>query len=262
MTTLFTETCNRTDARLVRQGWLVRCVLKLPFGEGLKEHLQWRAFGLCARNVVGLEAERRVLELVHGIEPRLVALVPLGLSETFLKAGQGSRAGAHLVSTGTITPRKRTVELARLARAARVPVLFAGKAYHESDPYWRKFQSLVDGEFVRHQPHVEGEAAMVELLRGARGFVLMSTWENWCLSAHEAAACGLPVLLPDQKWSRERFGAEANYFTGDLARDVDVLRRFHEACPKLPAPRVSIVSWIDASRKLIAVYNEVLRTSR
>jgi glycosyltransferase involved in cell wall biosynthesis len=103
---------------------------------------------------------------------------------------------------------------------------------------------------------------MVELLRGARGFVLMSTWENWCLSAHEAAACGLPVLLPDQKWSRERFGAEANYFTGDMARDVEVLRRFHEACPKLPAPRVKLHSWSDAARVLKSVYEDVLSKPR
>jgi len=261
MTTLFTETCNRSDARLSRQRMLVRAVLKLPFGEGVKDHLPWRSFGMCARNVVGLEAERRVLEIVYGVPREAVAVVPLGLSETFLKAGAGNRVGAHLVCTGTITARKRTVELAELAREARVPVLFVGKPYHESDPYWRRFEKLVDGTFVRHQPHVSGEAEMVALLHGARGFVLMSAWENWCLSAHEAAACGLPLLVPDQKWSRERFGDAAHYFTGDKARDVRVLKEFFEACPNLPAPEVRLFSWADAARRLKDVYESVLSTS-
>ena len=53
---------------------------------------------------------------------------------------------------------------------------------------------------------------MVALLQASRGFVLMSQFENWCLSAHEAVACGLPVLVPDQNWSRERFGNAARYF--------------------------------------------------
>src|ERR1044072_3012562 len=49
MTALFTETCNRSDAQLLRQAWLIRLVLALPFGEGVKQHLPWRAYGNCAR---------------------------------------------------------------------------------------------------------------------------------------------------------------------------------------------------------------------
>jgi glycosyltransferase involved in cell wall biosynthesis len=47
---------------------------------------------------------------------------------------------------------------------------------------------------------------MIGLLQRARGFVLNSRFENWSLAAHEAAACGLPLLLPDLPWSREQFG--------------------------------------------------------
>ncbi len=46
----------------------------------------------------------------------------------------------------------------------------------------------------------------------ARGFVLFSRYENWSLVAHEAAVCGLPLLLPDLNWSRECFGEQATYF--------------------------------------------------
>lgn len=264
MTNLFTAACNRTDARLQRQGWLVRAILNLPFGEGVKQQLAWRSFGRCAANVVGLEAERRVLKLVYGIPRDQVAIVPLGLDKTFLEAGPGKRDGDYLLCAGTITQRKNTVALARLARAAKVPILFVGKPYAETEPYWQEFRGLTDGVWVRHQPHVADSAAMVALLKSARGAVVMSEYENWCLTAHEAAACGVPVLLPDQNWSRERFGNQAHYFErpGFTARNVEILKQFYSAAPGLPAPAIELFSWADAARRLQAVYQRVLNAAR
>ena len=109
MTNLFTAACNRPDARLRRQGWLVRTILNLPFGEGIKQQLAWRSFGRCAANIVGLEAERRVLELVYGLPRERVDLVPLGLEKIFLEAGPGQRDGDYLLCAGTITQRKNSV---------------------------------------------------------------------------------------------------------------------------------------------------------
>src|SRR6266705_2505761 len=206
VTTLFTETCNRSKARLARQGWVTRALLALPFGDGIKQQLSWQTYHNCTHNVVGLEAERHVLREVYRVPSEQTSVVPLGLSNAYLNAGAGPRNKPCLITTGTITPRKNSVALAELAHAAQVPILFVGKPYHPDDPYWRRFEKLVDGCWVQYHPHVSSEPDMIKLLGAARGFVLMSEFENWCLSAHEAAACGLPVLLPDQNWSRERFG--------------------------------------------------------
>jgi glycosyltransferase involved in cell wall biosynthesis len=264
MTNLFTATCNRSPAQLRRQGWLVRAILNAPFGGGIKQQLAWQSFGLCAANVVGLEAERRVLELVYGLARDQVAVVPLGLEAHFLQAGPGKRDGDYLICAGTITQRKNSVALARLAKAAQAPILFVGKPYAENEPYWREFSSLVDGRWVRHQPHTANPAAMIELLKSARGAVVMSDYENWCLTAHEAAACGLPVLLPDQNWSRERFGKQAHYFAsiGCTPRNVALLQQFYTNAPALPAPAIELFSWTDAATRLKAVYERVLSTSR
>lgn len=262
MTTLFTETCNRPPARLRWQGRVVNALLKLPFGGGVKGRLGWSAFSEVDCNVVGLEAERRVLELVYRVPDHRIAVVPLGLPQPFLTARPRSRTGDYLICVGTITERKRCVALAELARKAQVPVLFVGRAYSEEDPYWHAFQKLIDGTFVRHHSHVENVAEMIALLHGARGAVVMSRYENWCLSAHEAAACGLPLLLSDLPWSRERFGDGARYFNGDAEQDVEVLRRFHADCEHLPPPAMTLPSWDDAAAQLREVYARVLRTSR
>ena len=145
MTNLFTAACNRSESQLRRQGRFVRAILKLPFGHGLKQQLAWPSFRECDANVVGLECERRVLELVHDRPREQVDVVPLGLAPIFLEAGRGTRSADFLLCAGTITRRKNCVALARLARAAQTPILFVGKPYAESDSYWQEFSRLVDG---------------------------------------------------------------------------------------------------------------------
>ena len=260
LTTLFTDTCNRSETQLKWQALLTKLVLGFPFGEGVKEQLNWRTYNRCAGNVVGLEAERRVLELVYRVHPENISVVPLGLSEAYLRAGAGTRREPHLVCTGTITERKNCVELAQMAQAAQVSILFVGKPYHPSDPYWRRFQPLIDGRWVKHHPHVSTEAEMIALLQSARGFVLMSNQENWCLSAHEAAACGLPLLVQDQNWSRERFGDRVRYFAniGNTPSNVEILKRFHAEAPGLTPPAIKLHSWLEAARELKLVYEAVL----
>jgi glycosyltransferase involved in cell wall biosynthesis len=260
LTTLFTETCNRSNTQLTRQAWLTRLILGLPFGEGIKRQLTWRTYSRCTHNVVGLECERQVLEQVYQVARDRISVVPLGLSHNYMQARGGQRHQPHLICTGTITARKNCVPLAEMARAAEVPILFVGKPYHPADEYWLRFQTLIDNRWVYHHPHVHTEEEMISLLGSARGFVLMSEFENWCLSAHEAAACGLPLLVQDQKWSRERFGTEARYFhsIGNSGINVNILKQFHADCPKLKAPSTKLHDWREVARQLVEVYEKTL----
>jgi glycosyltransferase involved in cell wall biosynthesis len=262
LTNLFTAACNRSNLVLELQRCLTQTVLWTSVTRNWLARPKWKAIKSADHQIVGLEAEKRVLRRVYGVPEASISCVPLGLPDAFLQAAPGRRDEPHLICTGTITGRKRTVELARLARAAQVPVLFVGKPYSEAEAYWREFKGLVDGRIVKHHSHVGTEQEMIALLQRSRGSVIMSKYENWCLSAHEAAACGLPLLLPDQKWSRECFGNGAHYFTGQITRDVRVLREFYERCPALPPPKVRLYSWVEVGRLIKAVYERVLSTSR
>ncbi len=257
---LFTETCNRPLSRLKRQGMFVRLLLTVPFGDGIKQQLAWQSYQQCRHNIVSLEAEKQVLRVVYRVPPERITVVPYGLGDIFTQAGRGSRAESHLICTGTIAPRKNFVELAQMARAAQTPILFVGKPYHPADPYWQRFQDLVDNRWVKYHAHVDSEQEMIELLQAARGFVLMSDCENWCLSAHEAAACGLPLLVQDQNWSRERFGNQARYFRtiGVTPENVACLKQFYQDAPGLPPPQIEIYSWDEVARRLKSVYEKVL----
>ncbi len=262
MTNLFTAACNRSDHRLRIQGAVVRAILRAPVGGGLKRQLEWNSYALCDRNIVGLEAERRVLDLVYGVPGSRVAIVPLGLSERFLAAAPSKRTAKHLICVGTITERKNSLALADLAHRTEVPILFVGKPYSESDPYWKAFSAKIDQRWVFYHPHVRTEEEMIALLQEARGCIVKSEYENWCLSAHEGIACGLPLLVPKQKWSLERFGDGAHYFPGTPDADAHALREFYRQSAELAAPAPQLYSWLDVARQLLPVYEAAANTSR
>ncbi|MDX1953492.1 MAG: glycosyltransferase [Verrucomicrobiota bacterium] len=259
LTILMSETCNRSDHRLKMQGAIVRTLLKSPIGHGILDQLKWKAFLENDRIIVGLAAEKKALKAIYGLSDSQIRIVPLGLSETYLHAGPPTRCEPHLICTGTITAVKNSLELAKLAHRAQVPIQFVGKPYHLEDAYWKTFQSQIDGTIVKYVTHVSNESEMIHLLQRARGFVLMSDYENWCLSAHEAVACGLPILVPDQKWSRERFGEKAHYFHGrGRTENSKAIKDFYDRCPQLKAPDIKLFSWHEVARSLIEVYSEVL----
>lgn len=260
-TTLFTATCNRSTMQLRTQGAVIRALLgmpNIPPWSFIRGQLKWESFRACDCNVVGLEAERKVLKTVYGVPDEKIEIVPLGISEEFLAAGHGSREGDYLVTTGTITPRKRSVELARMALDTKTPLCFVGKPYDFNDPYWHDFASLVDDRYVRHIHHTDNVYQLIDLLKAARGYVLYSDYENWCLAAHEAIACGLPVLVPDQPWSRERFGDQACYFTrGDRSAHARDLGQFGKEAKELPVPNIALASWDDVAVHLKRIYADV-----
>ena len=258
LTTLFSDELDFSPAQRRAKRWRLQLLPRLPGFRGVAGAMPWQGFHLCDLNLVSLAAEVRVLREIYQVPPEKIALVPYGMSDDYLAAKPGERAGEFLVSTGTICERKRSVELARLAIRAETPVLFVGKPYHEDDPYWKRFQSLIDQRYVQYRAHVGDQAAMIELYRSARGFVLASATENWCLSAHEAACCGLPCLLRPLAWAKERFGAEAHYLTDRPAEDAEILRRFYREAPSLPAPRVRQWSWWEVGDQMAAVYQRLL----
>lgn len=256
MTLLLSQTCNRTQTQLWLRKLMIGGLQRFPKLAGGGGNSVWESCAACDHIIVGLEAERRVVIENYRIAPAKVSTVPLGLPETFLKVPPATREGGYLISVGTIAPVKRSLELARLARKAEVPVLFVGKPFEPDNAYWREFSALVDGRWVRHQPHVSSEPELIQLFRAARGFVLMSRYENWSFVAHEAVACGLPLLLMDLPWSRERFGDQANYFPKPWSENSSAaaLKAFHERAATLPAPRIKLHSWLEVAQRLKQIY--------
>jgi glycosyltransferase involved in cell wall biosynthesis len=96
----------------------------------------------------------------------------------------------------------RAFAAARDAGAAPDLLWVAGAG---NDRYAPLARSLGVGERVRFLGH---SAAIERVYRGADVFVLPTAYEAFCRAAHEAAACGLPVIAPPVNGIRELIGRD------------------------------------------------------
>jgi glycosyltransferase involved in cell wall biosynthesis len=254
-THLLTNTCNRSDNILKLQGLLHGLLMKTPGWGLIKNQTTWPVLHQIPLFVVGLEAEKQALIHAFGIQPEKIRIVPLGLHQDFLSASPPPKSSPWLVTTGTITERKNSLLLAKWAKRAKVPLLFVGKPYSNTDPYWLKFKAEIDQIYVFHQSHVSDRKDLIQILGQSKGFVLFSHHENWCLSAHEALACGLNILVQDQKWSRERFGNRAYYWPSRPdKRHPEILQNFFKKQSSTILPEVPQCSWVQVARELVSIY--------
>ncbi|MFZ4600049.1 MAG: glycosyltransferase, partial [Terrimicrobiaceae bacterium] len=163
--------------------------------------------------------------------------------------------------TGTITERKRILELAAAAVEAQVPIWIVGKPYSETDPYFLEFLKVQRGSagIVRYEGAVDDRARLAEIYRDARGFVLLSTMESHSLSAIEAAAAGCPLLLSDLPWARASFGDSASYcpVSATQAETARALKRFSDQAPSLPLPPKPL-TWREVAVELEKVYRAIV----
>jgi glycosyltransferase involved in cell wall biosynthesis len=89
-----------------------------------------------------------------------------------------------------------------------------------NDRYAPLARALGVGDRVRFLGH---SAAIERLYRGADLFVLPTAYEAFCRAAHEAAACGLPVIAPPVNGIRELIGDDEAGIVA--ARDADAVGR-------------------------------------
>jgi glycosyltransferase involved in cell wall biosynthesis len=219
----------------------------------------WEVFEKVDASIALTPWEAHLMNYVFGAPKDKVHVVPNGVEEVFLKSAPTPR-GQWLVCAATVTERKRVLELAEAAVAARTPLWVIGKPYGDSDPYAQRFLAVArqNSEIIRYEGAISDRAQLARVYREARGFVLLSTMESLSLSALEAAACECPLLLSDLPWARTTFKENAQYCSiASPARTAPYLRQFYDAAPTLQAPPKP-PAWIEIAGQLKAVYERVL----
>lgn len=265
ITHLLTHTCNRPSGKLKAQAAITQFLLSTPLFQPVCDRMGWVSLRRADAVVVGLNIEANVMRQVWDISPDRLHVVPLGLPSPFreksivpLQSEQLPKE-PFLITVGTICRRKYSVELARLAKEAQVPIVFVGQGLPEEADYWTDFLSLCKSDFVWHYPYCEDARSLAALYAAAQGFVHFSSGENWCLAAHEAAGCQRPLLLRDQPWSRECFGHSATFWTPETFT-ASTLKAYFLSCQKPdPHPHSTLISWAAVAERLQAIYLNLLR---
>jgi glycosyltransferase involved in cell wall biosynthesis len=260
MADLLTNTGSRTSGQLRLQKW-VKTFIKRFAPASLISQFQWRSYQTADTIIALTPWEAHLMTYMFGADPKKTLVMANGVEDVFLQSPAVER-GSWLICTATITERKRVLELAQAAVAARTPLWVIGKAYNEADPYAQRFLDLArqHPDFVRYEGAIHDRQKLAGIYRAARGFVLLSTRESQSLSAEEAAGCRCPLLLSDLPWAHSTFGAGATYVSAnaDTAATAAALRHFYDAAPQLPLPRLP-ATWLEIGRQLKAIYEQTLQ---
>ena len=238
------------------------CLLDRVFRGKLRQKLGWTVYDLADCCVCLTPWEAALIQKMYGAKKARIAVVPNGVEDIFRQSHSTLPRGGHLITTVTITPRKRVVELVYAAALAHVKLRIIGKPYHPDDPYYLLFlRALKDAEpWVTYVGSIEERPKLAEQYQQAAGFVLLSAMESQSLSALEAAACGCPLMLSDLPWARSSFGPEASYAPiTSVKKTARYLRCFVDGIENVP--RVAKVpSWDDVATKLENVYRDAINS--
>lgn len=259
LTDLLDGTANRARNKLFAQRLAVKLIRRLA--PGMTNRVSWDVYREADAMVFAVSHELEVAKYLFDARAERAQIIPWGLPGDALASLAQPRAGEdYLISIATIAERKNSVALARAAREARVPVVFTGKPYSETDGYFREFKTLVDGKYVRYAGFVSEEEKQ-NLLRGARGFVLLSQLESGCIAVYEAAAAGLPLLLSDAPWARFGYpGADPIAFVklGSHGAAVEALKAFYPRAHRMKRTTFPILTWEQVAGKYVAIYQRLL----
>lgn len=138
-----------------------------------------------------------------------VTAVPLGVDASFrprqaaelqaVMAGYGLRAGAYLLSVGTIEPRKNLAALLRAyrkldaAQRGQYPLVIAGAYGWNSGPLMEQVEQMRGAGELIYLDYVP-ERDLPALYAGAAAFCYLSFYEGFGLPVLEAMASGVPVV--------------------------------------------------------------------
>jgi glycosyltransferase involved in cell wall biosynthesis len=233
----------------------------------------------CDRVIVPSRATRHdVVEMGYADSSR-VAVIPMGLSDSFQPSAQTSEftktynlTRPFILNVGVLEPRKNQLLLFEVLRRIRetgvdIELVIIGREG------WRWENPLERAEFESLRSHIRiftdvPEAALVEFYGRASAFVYPSIYEGFGLPIIEAMACGTPVVasnnssLPElgQQAALYADARDAGSFVMQVKRvlDDDALRQRMIAAGK---ERARQFSWRGTMKLTAELYESVCEQS-
>src|SRR3989344_541178 len=189
--------------------------------------------------------------------------------------------GDYIIALGTIQPRKNYVRLIEAfsrinslgANLAHLPgglkLVIVGKTTGEGREGW-KFQETLDTPKrlgIEDKVIFTGFAVsedLLDLLSGAKAFVLPSLWEGVGIPVLEAMASGTPVIISNVSSLPEVAGEAGTYFNpedvGDMADKINMVlsdEKLRKKKIELGLKRVQDFSWEKCAEEVLKVFKMI-----
>jgi glycosyltransferase involved in cell wall biosynthesis len=261
--TVMTENIDHTASRRPFELWLRKFALQCDRAVGgpLMFRTDMGVYQKLDALIYVVELERQVARYLYNIPSSRAHVIPHGLDDDALSAlAQAASEGDYLISMGSVIPRKNTVLLAKAAQLAEVPIVFLGKPFSETDSYFQEFKGLIDGRLVRYPGFVSADEKH-RLLRGARGFALLSQFESGCIALYEAAAAGLPLLLPNLPWASSVYQQARQTEFVPIKSEQSLapkLRNFYDSAHRHSGHTFPVPSWREVALRYVQIYECIL----
>jgi len=212
------------------------------------------------------QAEAEQLVGYYGVPAERIDVVPNGTDPRFARGDAepfarlvGGRG--FVLCPGRIEPRKNQLGLIRAMRGAGVPMVVLGDAVPGHASYGAACRRAADRNvrFVRALRH---DDPLLASAYAACGCLALASWfETPGLVALEAAASGVPLVLPRGGCAAEYFGDLAEYVrphdgAGIRRAVLAALRRRRD--PRLAEHVLANFTWDAAARATCQAYDKVL----
>jgi len=225
------------------------------------EKFSWFLFSEIDAFVYNNETDANTASFVFGIPENKINVINHGYEKEQLRHFSGGQYNkkSYLISVANISPRKNNVLLAKAARKAKVPMVFIGKALEKDGAYFQEFQKYVDDNFVRY-PGFVSEEEKYNLLKGASGFVLLSTAESGCIAVYEASMAGLPLLLSNLPWAHSYGESKFVHYLqlNNFEKIVKNLHTFYTNSKRLEEFTFPISTWEEVAKKYLLIYDKLM----
>ena len=142
---VMSDLLSETGSRSRRALFLQKCVIRLAQGllpAAFLSRMGWDSYKMADAVIALTRWEAQLMVDLFGADQARLHVVPNGVEECFFTNAPAEGREDWLVSTVTITQRKRVVELAQAAAAGKVKVRIVGRPYSEEDPYYRQFVKI------------------------------------------------------------------------------------------------------------------------
>ncbi|HET9287442.1 MAG TPA: glycosyltransferase family 1 protein [Gaiella sp.] len=190
---------------------------------------------------------RDELVALLGVPVERIRIVPNGVDPVFSPNGPAGE-GDYVLAVGTLEPRKNLAAAVEAARLAGVELRVAGAA---------GWGDVATAGWVGEPT----DAALAELMRGARCLVYPSLYEGFGLPVLEAMACGTPVVTSRGGATEEVAGGAAVLVDpgspASIAAGIDEAARRRAELREIGLHRAAMFTWRRSADNVEALWREL-----
>ena len=235
---------------------------EMMLGHGLFGLLGHEVYSNCDAAIAVTPYEREYMIKALGAKRSETFYVPNGIDSMLFDREMPQIQFDGLTYVGYISERKNSLEVAKAAKRANVPIRFIGGPAFKNDPYFMNFKKEVDNRAVFWEGEVTDKKQLVSYIKGSKGLVLASKNEAVGLVVLDALAVGKPVLLSDLPNLRQYFGPNVTYCSQPTGKKFIIeLEDFFKNPPRRAMDKSFLLTWMAVAKLIKGIYDRVLASA-